>query len=233
MNKEILKQIILDQHGMGLPKSFVHREALSKAKALMSDPFIVIIKGVRRCGKSTILQWIRTQCKQRDYYVNFDDDRLVNFQLKDFQLLYEVFIELYGEQKTFFFDEVQNIPEWERFIRRLHDHEHKIYITGSNATMLSEELGSRLTGRYLAITVYPYSFKEYIYFKYPKLKIEQRSTKDKVRVIRSFNDYIEDGGFPEFVKYKNTDYLHTLYENILYKDIITRFTEKRNTHSRN
>ena len=106
----------------------------------------MIISGVRRCGKSTLLQQIRATQTEKDYYINFDDERLVSFKVEDFQMLLEVLHELFGAQKTFYFDEIQNVDQWERFVRRLHDTGNKIYITGSNARMLSRELGTHLTG---------------------------------------------------------------------------------------
>ncbi|MDR1057813.1 MAG: AAA family ATPase [Coxiellaceae bacterium] len=106
-----------------------------------------MITGLRRSGKSTLLQQIRSDSKEKNYYFNFDDDRLIHFTLVDFELLLELFIELYGLEETFYFDEIQNIVGWERFVRRLHDQNYKIYITGSNAAIFSQELGTRLTGR--------------------------------------------------------------------------------------
>src|SRR5690606_2899970 len=124
---------------------------------------------IRRCGKSTLLQQIRSRQTEKDYYLNFDDERLVSFKVEDFQVLIEVFHELFGEQKTYYFDEIQNIDQWERFIRRLHDMGNKVYVTGSNARMLSRELGTHLTGRYRSMELYPFSYKEFVLFKNPDL----------------------------------------------------------------
>ena len=171
MDRDLLKQVILEQHGYALPPDYIEREINSVIARLLVGDSILIITGVRRSGKSVVLQNIRQQQSEADYYINFDDDRLVNFGLEDFQTLYEVFIELFGEQKSFYFDEIQNIPDWERFVRRLHDQGNKIIITGSNASMLSKELGTRLTGRHVAVTVYPFSFREFVMFKNPSLLV--------------------------------------------------------------
>jgi uncharacterized protein len=223
MDRELLQQVILEQHTLGLPQRFVQRTVLEKIDTYLNTPFVVIVTGIRRCGKSTVLQWLRKQGQEQDYYLNFDDDRLVDFQLADFQMLYELFIEMYGKQKTFFFDEIQNIPQWERFIRRLHDHGNKVYITGSNASMFSQELGTRLTGRYLSVTMYPYSFLEYVNAKSPKLLPYQGTSEKKARLRRLFSQYMDDGGLPEYIQHQTTDYLHTLFENIIYKDVIVRY----------
>ena len=140
--------------------------------------------------------------------MNFDDERLVNFKTDDFQLLYETFIELFGQQKTFYFDEIQNIAGWERFVRRLHDQRHKVFITGSNATMLSRELGTHLTGRYQKIELYPFSFTEFLQFKGRKInKKDISGTTGKSELKRLFNEYLTVGGFPEFLKNHSESYL--------------------------
>ena len=150
------------------------------------DNEIAIISGVRRCGKSTLLHEIRSKNTENDYFFNFDDERLVNFKVDDFQLLYEVFIELFGKQSTFYFDEIQNVAGWERFVRRLYDYGNKVYITGSNASMLSRELGTHLTGRFYQQELFPFSFSEFLEFtgKYkptnPNLSTEEKDRKSVV-----------------------------------------------------
>ena len=143
--KQLLKDIIIDQKSFLPSKKTIIR---SFSEKYLNNEEIIIISGVRRCGKSVLLQQIRDRLPQKDYFFNFDDDRLGNFTIENFQQLYEVFIELYGEQNYFYFDEIQNIPGWERFVRRLHDSGCKVFVTGSNANMLSRELGTHLTGRY-------------------------------------------------------------------------------------
>jgi predicted AAA+ superfamily ATPase len=183
----------------------------------------VIITGIRRCGKSTLLQQIRAKQNERNYYINFDDERLVSFKVDDFQMLLEVFYEIFGEQKTFYFDEIQNVEQWERFVRRLHDTGNKVFITGSNARMLSRELGTHLTGRYISCELYPFSFKEFLMFKKPELLNKNCfKTSIKAEIIALFHEYFNTGGFPNFVKTKDELSLKTLFENILYRDIMVR-----------
>lgn len=223
MDRELIKQVLLEQQAIRLPVNFVSRQLLPKITSLMAMPFVVVIMGMRRCGKSTVMQWLRSQSTENNYYFNFDDDRLADFQLADFQTLYELLLEIYGKQQTFFFDELQLIPQWERFIRRLHDHGNKVYITGSNATMFSRELGTRLTGRYLAVTLYPYSFVEYLQSQHVDIASYQPTSQMRAQLRRLFSQYLEHGGIPEYIQHTTIEYLHTLFENIVYKDILVRY----------
>jgi predicted AAA+ superfamily ATPase len=143
--------------------------------------------------------------------------------VEDFQMLLEVFYELFGEQKTFYFDEIQNVEQWERFVRRLHDTGNKVYVTGSNAKMLSRELGTHLTGRYLSHELYPFSFKEFILLKKPDMFGKNYfKTSVKAEILSLFHAYFHNGGFPAFVKTGDELALKTLFENILYRDILVR-----------
>jgi len=221
MNKEWLKTVIADQE-------YYFEQAKGSVKREFADSFcvsteIVIVTGIRRCGKSTLLQQIRATQTEKDYYINFDDERLVSFKVGDFQMLLEVFHELFGEQKTFYFDEIQNVEQWERFVRRLHDTGNKIYITGSNARMLSRELGTHLTGRYLSVELYPFSFKEFILLKNPDLLGKNHfKTSIKADFLALFHEYFNNGGFPNFIKTGDELALKTLFENILYRDVMVR-----------
>lgn len=220
---QIIKEVILDQLQIQPEETLTPREIFSQVEQVRNTPFIVVITGIRRCGKSTLMQMIRKQNTEQDFFISFDDDRLATFELQDFQTLLECFIELYGNQKTIYLDEVQNIPEWERFVRRLHDQHFKVYITGSNALMFSKELGTRLTGRYVALEMYPFSFREFVNYFQPQLLQMNYSTVEKAEVKRLFNNYLEVGSLPEYIRFPVANYLHTLYENILYKDIIARY----------
>jgi len=218
ISKKEISQIIADQQMLGFKPGDLQR--LSSG---FSDSEVAVISGVRRCGKSTLLHEIRSKNTEKDYYFNFDDERLVNFKLDDFQLLYEVFIELFGKQSTFYFDEIQNVSGWERFVRRLHDYKNKVYITGSNASMLSRELGTHLTGRYYQQELFPFSFKEFLAFH--KRAIPQKSffnTEDKVQLHSDFASYFIKGGFPAYLQSGNSQYLKSLYESILYRDVMVR-----------
>ena len=160
ISKELLRGILLEQRKNILQsKGFVIRENLEKIKKFIDIRSTLIITGVRRCGKSVFLSEIVNRFLKEDfYYINFEDERFADFDLKDFNELYEIFIELFGKRKTFFLDEIQNISGWERWVRRMYDTGFKFFITGSNASLLSKELGTKLTGRHLQFTMFPFSW---------------------------------------------------------------------------
>lgn len=218
-----IREVVLDQHEVRLPPNYVDRSVFEKIKRFQETKEVVVITGLRRTGKSTILQRLRQLETPSDYFLNFEDDRLVSFDVSDFQRLLEIFLELYGPQKTFFFDEIERVPEWERFVRRLRDQNYKVYLTGSNAELLSAELGTLLTGRYLQVQVHPYSFQEFVGHHLPKLPSMKRWTTAQKGALRNlFAKYKQCGGIPEFTTTAITDYLHLLYEGVLYRDIIAR-----------
>jgi len=224
ISQEMLKRVILDQHeDQSWPYFYIKRTAEKKLDNLRRNPEIIVLTGIRRCGKSILLEHIRRiHGSENNYYFNFEDERLVTFGPEDFELLHQTLIALYGIQKTFYFDEIQNIPKWELFVRRLYNQGYKIYLAGSNANLFSEELGTRLTGRYISLTIYPISFAE---FSQDSIALEQSdfSTTDIGILKGLYDNYLELGGIPAFITYKNKEYLHSLYESILYRDIVTRY----------
>ncbi|MEI7896797.1 MAG: ATP-binding protein [bacterium] len=218
--KDLIKTVIFDQQRMTWNKNHIAR---SYPENIIKSETIVVISGIRRCGKSTLLSQIRNENGEKDFYMNFDDERLIRFSVDHFQLLHETFIELFGIQKTFYFDEIQNIPDWERFIRRLHDEGYKVFLTGSNASMLSRELGTHLTGRYVQIELFPFSFAEFLTFKQVVwTEKDYYSTEGRASLIGHFNEYFHAGGFPLYLKEGSDDYLKSLYESILYRDVLVR-----------
>jgi len=226
--KETLRQIVQQQKkDTILPKDTIPREAIEDIQPWLPDPRILILTGLRRSGKSTLLKQLIKKNKNI-CYVNFDDERFLDFQSKDFEQLHEIILELYSSPKFYFFDEIQNIDKFETFVRRLHDQGKKIIITGSNASLLSKEFGTRLTGRYKPFEVFPFSFREFLLFK----KIAPQKdwlyiTEKKVQLIQLFDEYMVHGGLPEYLKTLDKEYLRILYNNILYRDIITRYNIRR------
>lgn len=172
-------------------------------------PHIIVISGVRRAGKSTLMKQAIKRHASYNYF-NFEDPRAIDFEVKDFQKLKEIFTEENNNSERNFFDEIQNIKEWERCARYLHDQKEKIMITGSNASLLSRELGTRLTGRYIAYEVFPFSYKEFLLF-----------TKEKAHK-ESFEKYLTLGGFPEFLVSRINAYHRDLFQSIITRDIIIR-----------
>lgn len=220
--KDLLKQIILEQQEIlhAPNKRYVQRYI---ADEWLQTSEILIISCIRRCGKSVLMQQMRDRLGEKDFFFNFDDERLVNFKLDDFQKLQECFVELFGEQHTYYFDEIQNIEGWERFVRRLYNAGNKIIITGSNARMLSRELGTHLTGRYIQVEIYPFSFQEYLAMnEIPVNAKTLYTTTGRATMVKSFVKYMECGGFPKFLQDGSVSYLTSLYESIIYRDILTR-----------
>lgn len=181
---------------------------------------IVVISGVRRGGKSTLLKQLSLKLPNF-FYINFDDERLINFSVRDFNDLTIIWRKRLAS-KYILIDEIQNVPSWERFARRMHDEGYKLFITGSNAKLLSSELSSHLTGRYQKIELYPFSFREMAEYRQVKTQPALTSAA-KAGILKLFDIYLLRGGFPEYVKYKNSEYLKRIYQDIVYRDIITRF----------
>ena len=224
VSPDLLKRIILDQReDLRWPKLYIQRTVETKLDRLSKNKEIIDLSGIRRCGKSVLLEHVRRIRKTgNDYYFNFEDERLVNFGTEDFEVLHQTRISLYGVQNNFYFDEIQNIPDWELFVRRMYNKGCKVYITGSNANLFSEELGTRLTGRYISLNIYPISFAE---FSQNHIALEQVdfSTTDIGVLRKTYSKYLELGGIPAYISSRDPEYLHSLYESILYRDIITRY----------
>lgn len=182
---------------------------------------VTAISGIRRSGKSTLLKQIAKGLKGY-YYLNFEDERLIDFTFSDFNMLYEVFLENFGEQGVFLFDEIQNIYGWEKFVRRLFEEGAKVFVTGSNAKLLSSELATSLTGRHIKIELFPFSFKEFLLFKGVEIK-DFYDTKERSSVVNYFKQYLELGGFPEIIISQSMEELKQLYQDVLLKDLIVRF----------
>lgn len=201
------------------------RTQLAKIEQAASLPHAVIVSGLRRAGKSTLLAQMAHKMGQDGfYYLNFEDDRFIDFQAGDFNDLYQVLVEVFGQRSTFIIDEIQNISGWEHFVRRFMDQGFKFYITGSNAALLSRELGTRLTGRYVPIELFPFSFKEFLSFRHdPIPSLGQMTTVDAAQLRRALDDYLHLGGIPDALKYPDIPLLRTLYDDVLYRDIATRY----------
>lgn len=202
------------------------RERLAEVERAAPLPHAVVISGLRRAGKSTLLAQMAPKLGwDQFYYLNFEDDRFLGFQAEDANAVYQILVELFGERKTFIVDEIQNIPEWERFVRRFMDTGFKFYITGSNASLLSRELGSRLTGRYVPIELFPFSFAEFMRFRdYALPDTARMTTADKGLLRRHLDEYLELGGIPEPLKYPNLPLLRILYDDVIYRDIAVRYS---------
>lgn len=191
-----------------------------------------VFVGIRRAGKSFLLyqrmQQLLAQGISEDelLYINFEDERLTGMTVQELNLLLEIHLELYGKKPILFLDEIQNIEGWEKFARRLADTKHRVYITGSNAKMLSKDIQTTLGGRYISVEVYPYSFKEFLRANGTDFsKKALASTQGKAEMLRKFNDYFYFGGFPEGATLSvKRDYLTSVYQKIYLGDIAVRYS---------
>ena len=204
--KSILETGVVDQRNQIMQTDLgVDRDSLEKIK--LRKEFITIITGIRRSGKSTLMHQLIHQLDQDFAYFHFEDPRIFGFSVDDFTKLEEVL----GDTSYYFFDEIQNVPQWELFVRKLHDQGKVICITGSNASLLSKELGTRLTGRNITKELFPFNYNEYCTFYSYKQDSDSAAK------------FMNDGGIPLFLKTHEITYLHQLLRDILYRDIIARY----------
>ena len=225
-SKDQVKSMLLEQFDSFLKRETgIPRDRLTEVEQAGSLPHAVIISGLRRVGKSTLLAQMANKLgKDAFYYLNFEDDRFLGFQAEDANDLYQSLVELFGERKVFVIDEIQNISGWEHFVRRFMDTGFKFYITGSNASLLSRELGTRLTGRYVPIELFPFSFREFLQFRgQPAPDLGRMTTAKKGRLKSALDEYLQMGGIPDALKYPELPLLRTLYDDVLYRDIATRY----------
>ena len=188
-----------------------------------------VLVGVRQAGKSYMLYKRAKQLMQKGHrleemvYIDFDDERLVGMKAEDFDLIMQAYQSVHVHTPLFFFDEIQNVEGWEHFARRLANRKFQVFITGSNAKMLSRDIQTVLGGRYLDETIYPYSFHEYLEAQGIVLSKEWQYGRERSKVQQAFAQYLLWGGFPELLLYRNKrHWLNDLYEKILLGDIIQR-----------
>jgi len=202
-------------------KKYIIREKIPYVEKFLNENIIKVITGPRRAGKSVFCMLL---LKDKEFaYLNFDDENLV--KIKNYDELIKVLYEVYPNAKYFFFDEIQNLDKWELFINKLHRRNFNLIITGSNAKLLETEISSILTGRYVSINVFPFSFREFLKAKNFELDNKEISLPEvKGKILNFLSEYIATGGFPEVVV-KNLDtktYLETLFDAILLKDVVKR-----------
>ena len=226
INSNLLRQILLDNRELVESKTIFQRE-------IQIDTFPrCVLVGVRRCGKSYLLykkmQQLLAQGKTWDdmLYLNFEDERLLGFDVSDFNQILSVHAELSGRRSLpiLFLDEIQLIDGWEKFARRMADAEAQIYITGSNAKMLSIDVAAALGGRFFTINVYPLSFSEFLSTKNVKATPKDAlSTVGGALIRREFDSFFRYGGFPECINLSNKlEYLNILFQKIYLGDIAVR-----------
>ena len=224
MDKQLLKQILRDN------QQEVERYVVEPRDLKFEGFPCHVLVGVRRAGKSYMLYHVIQQLLAQGHkwdeilYLNFEDERLENFDTDDFNRLLECHQEMYGKRPMLFLDEIQNIDSWHKFARRMADSQYTIFITGSNAKMLSGEINTTLGGRFLIAEVYPYSFKEFLtVHQVPTGALDLLSTEGRARVIRCFDEYLHYGGLPAAALLPaKRNYLSSVYQKIYMGDIIAR-----------
>jgi uncharacterized protein len=224
-SKDQIKAMLIEQSGAFWAASTgIERSQLAAVERASRSAHAVIVSGLRRVGKSTLLaQMAHKLGRESFYYLNFEDDRFLGFRAQDASYLHQILVETFGERQIFFVDEVQNLPSWEHFVRRFMDLGVKFYITGSNASLLGRELGTRLTGRYVPIELFPFSFLEFLVFQdHPVPDSRKLTTVARGMLNTMMLSYLRSGGVADALKYPELAILRTLYEDVLYRDIATR-----------
>ena len=226
MDKNILKRIIIEYQNITSEVSLTRRDFNFSSKS--ND----VLVGLRRSGKSYMMfqkiqQLIEEGHKKEEIlYINFEDDRLMDFQVGDFELLKLSYEELYPYKPIFFLDEIQNISNWEKFARRLADQQYQVFITGSNAKMLSSEIATTLGGRFFIHNIYPYSFAEYLNASNIAIN-DNLDYQNNSEIIRAFSHYFNFGGLPELQKVPVAEkrlWLSSLYNKIFFGDLLSRYS---------
>ena len=232
--KDKLKEFIINFHSRELPAPYAREFSLPLLSPNINK--VIVLIGMRRSGKTWCTYQIMREYlnqgvpKEQVIHINFEDDRLTGFAVSDFQLILDAYFELYPktlESQTlyFFFDEIHEIENWEKFIRRLNEQtSYKIFITGSSAKMLSKEIATNLRGRTLTREVFPLSFREYLNYKNVKLD-SAYSTKTLATIKHHLNRFLEQGGFPETLNMESDlhqELLQNYMDVVIYKDIVER-----------
>lgn len=232
MNHNIIKQVILDQIEVVREAEIIERDYVFEKN------INYVLVGLRRAGKSTLLYKIAKDlvdsgCEWTQIiYVNFEDDRLLGFTKDDFNDIVETAHELTDKKDIyFFFDEIQIVDGWEHFARRMADQKRRVYITGSNAKMLSSEIARTLGGRYMSKMIMPFSFEESL--KYSRIEHDANAlltTSKAGSIVRAVQEYLLYGGLPETLLLKNKrEYIKSVYEKVILGDIIEREKIKNQT----
>lgn len=224
MTKDLIKLLISEY------QSYVSGVELIPRDVEFVDGLNYVFVGLRHAGKSYLMfqriaQLIEQGHKKEEIlYFNFEDDRIDSLEVKDLDLIKTCYEEMYDSRPIFFLDEIQLVDRWEKFARRLADQKYQVYITGSNAKMLSSEIATTLGGRYMIYEVYPYSFKEYL--KASGIDILEKNAMFVFgkQIVKLTNTYFQHGGLPETVGMKETrSWMSNLFSKIFFGDLVARY----------
>jgi uncharacterized protein len=243
MKKDVFKFLIKEFH----ETPFI--DVLERDLELPATKKIISLIGSRRAGKTFYFYQLmkalveaNKKPKDRVIYINFEDERILPLEVTDLNDLLEAYYELYpsnkGKEIYFFFDEIQNIKNWEVFVRRLNDKENaKIFVTGSSSKLLSKEIATALRGRTLTFQLFPLSFREFLRFQKIELKKDFEYSSARFKIKKAFEEYLEFGGFPEVTLEKQTALKHKIMNNyfelMIYCDLVERFSIRNTSLLRN
>ena len=240
MDKNKLKELLIEykQRFLTARTDLIRREVQDNIEPFIEFKEVVIITGPRRGGKSSLMKLICDDLIKKYkvppsniLYLNFEDERFIEFNISDFAQIYELFLQINRPtgRLYFFLDEIQNVTGWEKWVNRLYENENiKIFLTGSNASLLSSEISTALTGRNRTITNFPFSFREFLVFKNYRLQENDFYKTEKRAVIKSFfQEYLRLGGYPEIIKINDPTLLEQYFKDIIYRDILPRYSIKK------
>lgn len=234
--KELFKYLIKEFHERRLPEIYHRTLEIPETRKIVS------LIGARRIGKTSyffqmIGQLEASAGRERILYINFEDERILPLDVKDLNSILEAYYELYPEnvdrELYLFFDEVQNVPGWEVYVRRLYDRgDLKLFLTGSSSKMLSKELATSLRGRTLSFYLYPLDFREYLAFRGVEPVQDFEYSKQRFELKKLFEEYLYEGGFPEVVlevPELRKKILQDYFEMMIYRDLVERFSIRNTT----
>ncbi|MFI3269964.1 MAG: ATP-binding protein [Rikenellaceae bacterium] len=224
MDKNIIKKIIIRKQEEILETKLIEREITLESKCNY------VFVGLRRAGKSFLMfQYILSLIKSGEnaiediLYINFEDERISMISADELGDIIESYEELFDKKPIVFLDEIQNIEGWEKFARRLADSKYRVFVTGSNAQMLSQDIATTLGGRFIVKEVFPFSFEEYLQINGVELPKNWEFSSVKNSVVKLWNNYFRYGGFAEsFELNDKRSYLNSLYQKVLLGDIVAR-----------
>jgi uncharacterized protein len=221
--KDIFKKIIVER------QEWLKNIRLIKREITFENEANYAFTGLRRAGKSYYLyQIIQEKFSKENFeqllFINFEDERLLELTHHDLQYILDAYFELFELMPIIFLDEIQNVPHWQKFVRRLADEGRRIFVTGSNAEMLSHEIASTLGGRFINKEILPLSFLEYLSFKEISVTSKTKYSSERYKIIKEYEEYLHFGGFPELLQMNDKrEFLSSVYQKLFYGDLIARY----------
>lgn len=221
--KELFKKIILER------QEWLKKIKLIKREISLENDANYAFTGLRRAGKSYFLyQIVQEKLKEEQYerllLINFEDERLLELNHQDLHLILEAYFELFESEPIIFLDEIQNVPHWQKFVRRLADEGRRVYVTGSNAEMLSHEIATTLGGRFINKEILPLSFREFLIFNSIPFTQKSKYTSERYKIMQAYEQYLQLGGFPELLHMNDKrEFLSSVYQKLFYGDLVVRY----------